>query len=171
MLLKERRGASLTHISAQVIYGIIVLDAVIGSLRDPLPGNLRIIITVFLTLQVISWAKAYAKSISEGSQFFRLTLWRDWLKILLLPNWMTSCTAVPITFFGLSMLGVVPQKTALTATRAALLLLLLLFGFVAHRRRGGNVLQSVLSGIMVMLLGYVVMQIKLWTKYLPSIGL
>ncbi len=171
MLLKERTVDFLARISANVIHGTIVLNVVIGSLSAPLPGNLTVIITVFLSLQVIIWVRAYANSISEDMANQQLTPWRERWKILLQPDWMMLGAVVPITFFGLALSGLITQSTALGATKAVLLVVLLFFGFVARRRRGGNILQSVSSGLVIMLLGYVVIQIKLWSRSLPAIGL
>lgn len=48
---------------------------------------------------------------------------------------------------------------------------LLLLGFLARRLGGAGVLSSLWSGATVALLGYVVVQIELWTRYLPNIDL
>jgi len=68
------------------------------------------------------------------------------------------------------MVGFISQNTAMGLTKAILLTLLAFFGFVSRRLSGGGVLPSIISGIVITLLGYALIQIKLWIKYLPTIG-
>jgi len=82
---------------------------------------------------------------------------------------MMGSTLVPITFFGFAMLGFITQKTALGATKVVFLVLLLFLGFVSRRLSGEKFLPSLIVGVMVALVGYVVIQIKLWPKYLSTI--
>lgn len=170
MLISTRTADFLTRIASKLIYGTIILGTVIGSLSDPLPGNLRVIVTVFLSLQAVSIAGAYARSIDQDMANRRPTPWRVKWNNLLRPDWVVASTVVPIGFFALALAGVISQPAALAATKVVLLALLLLFGVVAHRLSGAGFLPSVLAGFAVTLLGFGVVQIKLWTKYLPSIG-
>lgn len=170
MLLSIRTTDFLTRIASRVIYGVIILGAVIGSLNDPLPGNLRVIITVYLSLHAVALAGAYARSIDEDMASKRPTPWRLKWKKLLRPDWVLAGTVVPVGFFSLALFGVISQAAALEATKWALLALLLFFGIVARRLTGAGILSSIVAGLAITLLGYAVVQIKLWTKYLPSIG-
>ncbi len=170
MLLKAQTVEFLTRISAKVIYGTIILGAVLGSLSDPLPRNLRVIVTVFFSLQAVSLADAYARSINEDMANQKVTPWRELWWILLKPSWVMASTVVPITFFGFAWLGFITQNTASSATKAGLIVLLLFFGFIARHSSGGSVFSCYLSGIKAALIGYVVVHIKLWAKYLPTVG-
>jgi uncharacterized protein YhhL (DUF1145 family) len=170
MLISTQTSAFLTRVSGRLIYGTIILGAVIGSLSDPLPRNLRVIVIVVLSLYVVSLASAYARTIDADMVARRATPWLEQWTMLLKPGWVMSSTIVPITFFGLAMTGLISQETALTATRFGLMFVLLFFGFISRRLCGGGVLQSLGAGPTVAMLGLVVVQIKLWTKYLPAIG-
>ena len=170
MLLTAQTVEFLTRISAKVIYGTIILGAVLGSLSDPLPRNLTVIVTVFFSLQAVSLADAYARSINEDMANHRVTPWRDLCKSLLKPSWAMTSTIAPITLFGFAWLGFITQSTALTATKVILIIVLLFFGFVSRRLSGGNVFPSLVAGMKAALIGYVVVHIKLWAKYLPMIG-
>ncbi len=59
------RAAALSRVSAKIIYGTIVVAAVVGSLSDPLPSNLTVMLTVSLSLLAIMLANTYASSINE----------------------------------------------------------------------------------------------------------
>ena len=48
MILNESATSFLTRVSADVIFGTIVLAAVLGSLSDPYPSNLTVILTTVL---------------------------------------------------------------------------------------------------------------------------
>ena len=65
MLISPKGVEFLTRISAKFIYGTIILAAVIGSLADPLPHNLRVIVVVLVTLYGVNLANNYAMSINE----------------------------------------------------------------------------------------------------------
>jgi hypothetical protein len=170
MHLKTTTADFLTRVSADVIFGTIVLSAVIGSLIDPLPRNSTIIITTFFSLQVITWGKAYARKIGEDMADRLVAPWRDRWRLFFKPSWMMVSTAVPIVFFGSAELGLISQNIALLASEVMLLMVLLFFGFISRRLSGGGVMQSLVTGTCVMLFGYVAIQIKLWTRYLPTIG-
>ena len=170
MLLGAPSIEFLTRITPRMIYGTIILGAVIGSLGSPLPRNIVVIATVFVSLQAVSIANAYAQTIRDDMATRRVTPWRSKWKVLLTPSWVMGSTTVPITCFGLAMLGVIDQDAALRATKAGLIAILASFGYIARRLSGAPMLPSIWSGAMVALLGYAVVQIKLWTKFLPEIG-
>lgn len=170
MLLKARTVDLLTRISADVIFGAIVLSAVIGSLNDPLPGNLTVILTTFFSLQVISWGKAYARKIGDDMANRRVSPWSARWRLFITPSWMMMTTAAPVFFFGLAAAGLISQHAALIASEVALLAVLMFFGFISRRVSGGGVIQSLLTGASVTLLGYIAIEIKLWTRYLPTLG-
>jgi hypothetical protein len=79
-------------------------------------------------------------------------------------------TLVPITFFSLASLGIITQNTAFHLTESILLLVLLFFGFVTRRLSGGSILQAFKIGAAAVLLGLIVVEMKLWAKYLPDVG-
>ena len=168
MLLRARTVDFLTRTSADVSFVAIVLSAVIGSLCDPLPSNRTIILTIFFSLQVISWGRAYAGKIAEDMAAHRVAPWAAHWSRLLTPNWMMVTTAVPIACFGMAELGVMSQSDALLASECTLLSILMLSGFISRRVSGGGVMRSLLTGASVVVLGYVAIEIKLWAKHLPS---
>jgi len=43
-------------------------------------------------------------------------------------------------------------------------------GFVSRRVCGSGIPRSLLSGVIVASLGFLVVQLKIWSKYLPVIG-
>jgi hypothetical protein len=83
---------------------------------------------------------------------------------------MMVTTGAPIFLFGLAALGLISQHAALIASEVVLLTVLMFFGFISRRVSGGGVMQSLLTGTGVTLLGYIAIQIKLWTRYLPTLG-
>jgi hypothetical protein len=170
MLLTTRQSEFLSRIAAKVIYGTIIHGAVLGSISDPLPGNLRVIVTVFLSLHLVSVAGAFAQSIDHDMATRTITGWADKGRMLLTPGWTAASTVVPITFFGLALAGLISQESAAAATRYGLVAVLVFFGFVSRRLSGGGMLSSLVTGLSAALLGYVVVQLKLWTKYLPAFG-
>jgi hypothetical protein len=171
MLISSRASDFLTRISAKVIYGTIILGAVLGSLSDPLPErNLRVIVIVILSLYPVSVANAYARIIDADMANKRATPWGDKWRRLLKPGWVMASTAIPVVFFALATTGLISQLAAFRSTIYALLFVLFFFGFISRRLCGGGVLQSAVAGGSLMLLGYVVVQAKLWTKYLPELS-
>lgn len=171
MLLKPAAVEFLTRVSADVIFGAIVLSAVLGSLSYPFPSNLTIILTAILSLQVISWGRAYAAKIRTDMEKRRVSPWSQRWRLFFRPNWMIVTTVVPVFFFGCAALGLITQDAAFVASEVVLLAVLMFFGFVSRRLSGGGVMQSLVTGAGVTLLGYIAIQIKLWTRYLPTLGL
>lgn len=169
MLLREQTADRLTRIAPKLIYGTVILYALIGSLTYPLPKSPSIVVTVFLSLLAVSVANAYAERIQEEMATRSLTPFRRRWKALLKPSWVMASGAVPIALFGFASLGWIDPKTALGATKVGLFGLLVFFGFVARRMSGGSIPASILVGIALGLLGYAVGQIKLWTKDLPTL--
>ena len=170
MQLSARSVDFLARVSADVIFGAIVLSAVIGALSDPLPGNRTIILTTVLSLQVISWGRAYARKIGDDMSNRCISPWSNRWRVFVTPGWMMVTTVAPILFFGMAWIGLISQKEALIASEAALLMVLMFFGFMSRWVSGGGVAQSLLTGASVTLLGYVAIQIKLWVRHLPAIG-
>ena len=170
MLLQAGTVAFLTRVSADVLFGAVVLSAVLGSLNDPLPSNSTVILTTFFSLQVISWGKAYARKIGDDMANQSVSPWSSRWSLFFTPSWMVVTTTAPIFFFGLAALGLISQHAALIASEVVLLAVLMFFGFISHRVSGGRMIQSLLTGTSVTLLGYIAIQIKLWTRYLPTIG-
>jgi hypothetical protein len=171
MLLSQLTSNFLTRISAKVIYGTIILGAVLGSLSDPLPErNLRVIVIVLLSLYLVSVANAYARIIDADMAARKATPWREKWKKLLRPGWVMASTVIPVAFFALAATGLVSQFVAFRSTIYGLLSVLLFFGFISRRLCGGGAFQSLLSGFSLTMLGYVVVQAKLWTKYMPVFG-
>lgn len=170
MLLGDRTIKFLTRISAKVVYGTIILATVIGTISDPLPNNLRVVVTVFLSLYAVSIANSYAKSIDNDMARRQVTPWRDKIGILLQPGWIVASSVFPVAFFGFALAGIISQDVALRTTKWALVVLLLFFGTVARRLSGAALLPSLFAGVGAAALGYFVVQLKLWTKYLPVLG-
>lgn len=170
MFVGPKGVAFLTRISARFIYGTIILGAVIGSLSDPLPGNAAVIVVLTLSLYLVGVANGYAQSINAqlvGRDSEKIA--RQWATILK-PNWMMASVIVPIGFFGASGCGWISQEAAFAGTKYALLFLLLSMGFISRRVCGSGIPRSLLSGVIVASLGFLVVQLKVWSKYLPNIG-
>lgn len=157
-------------VSAGVVYRTVILCALLGALEDPLPRNWRIIVTVFLSLQAITMANAYARVLSRDISQQRVTPWREVGRSLLLPDWSNVGLLVPICFFALASAGLLSQPAAMLASKAGLIALLFIFGFLARRRSGASVARSLQSGVLGAAVGYLVIQIKVWTKYIPVVG-
>ena len=170
----EDTTAFLTRVSGKVVYGAIVLEALLGALSDPLRSNPTIVLGLVLSLTVIMIAGAYSDAIGEHMKMRARTSWRDRLGLFTSRmrerSWIVAPVLVPVLFFGLAMLGVLGQKEAYALTRAALLGVLFFFGFVASRLGGATVPESLLSAVVVTLLGYVVSQAKILAKLVQSLG-
>jgi hypothetical protein len=171
MLLNPRTDAFLTRISAKLLYGTIILMTVLGSLNhDTLPSNLAVIVTVVLSLLAVAVADTYAYTIYEEMKNRRVTPWRGKWKVFRERSWVMGSTLVPVSFFALASLGVIGQNTAFRLTERVLLFVLLFFGFVTRRLSGGSIFQALSIGVTAAVLGLIVVEIKLWAKYLPEIG-
>lgn len=170
MLLNDSAIAFLTRVSADIIFGTIVLSAVLGSLSDPFPSNGAIILTTILSLQVISWGRAYAAKIRTDMEQRRVSPWSKRWRLFFQLNWMMVTTVVPFVFFGCAALGLITQHTAFLASEIVLLAILMFFGFVSRRISGGGVMLSVLTAAGVTLLGYIAIQVKVWSRHLPTLG-
>ncbi len=76
MLLGAPSIEFLTRITPRMIYGTIILGAVVGSLGSPLPRNFVVIVTVFVSRQAVSIANAYAQTIRDDMAGRQVTPWR-----------------------------------------------------------------------------------------------
>ncbi len=171
MLLNQQTTAFLTRISAKLLYGTIILMTVLGSLNhDTLPRNLAVIVTVVLSLLAVAIADTYAYTIFEDMKNRRVTPWRGKWKVFRERSWVMGSTLVPLSFFALASLGIIGQHTAFRLTEMVLLFVLFLFGFVTRRLSGGSIFQAFLIAVISALLGLMVVEIKLWAKYLLEIG-
>jgi len=174
MHLRQRTAAFLTRVSADVIYGAIVLEALLGALGDPLPGSLVILTSSTLSVAVVSFAGTYAKSIGKDMESRIVTPWRDRAKMLADVTfqriWMLAPLSVLLVFFGLAMMGTLSETGAYALTRVTLLAVLLVFGFVAARLSGAGVPRSLMSALMVTLLGYIVAQAKILATLVQGLG-
>ncbi len=169
-MLRKPSVDFLTRVSPKLIYGTIILAAVMGALGSPLPRTVVVIAIVFLSLYAVSIANAYAETIRDDIARKQVTSWRQKWRRIVTPGWVMAGTAVPIVFFGLAAAGLITREAALGASQAGLVVLLAWFGYIARRLSGARPLQSLWAGVTVALLGYAVVQIKLWTKYLPQVG-
>lgn len=171
MILKGRTVAILTEAAPKLIYGSIVLSAIIAPLRNPPPYGLVVIALSVVSLFAINLAGTYADIIRGDMVRQEITPWRVKWRILFKPNWVMASSIVPVFCFGLTMLNIIKPETALAATKGLLIFILVFFGFLARRLCGGGWWISIYAGFMIGLLGFVVVQIKVWIKYLPDIGL
>lgn len=172
MLLNSKTTVDfLTRISAKLIYGTIVLMTVLGSLNYyALPRNITVIVTAFLSLLAVTLAATYAQAINEQMIHHHVTPWGDIWRVFRKQIWVMGSTPVPVIFFALAALGIITQDAAFRMTENALLLVLLCFGFVSCRSMGGSMSQAFSIGLGAALLGLMVVEMKLWAKYLPEIG-
>ena len=77
---------------------------------------------------------------------------------------------LPMTFFGLAASGLITQEKAFRLTEIALICVLFSFGFLSRHLIGGSWLRSSSYGLVAVLLGLILVEIKLVAKYLPDIG-
>ncbi len=174
MELREDTTAFLSRVSGKVVYGAIVLEALLGALGDPLPGSPVVLLSMMLSLVVVMVAGAYADWVGEYMEMRTLTSWDDRLKGLAPKvrqrSWILAPLLVPGALFGLAMFGLLSQTDAYALTRVALLGVLFVFGFAAARLSGAGLLGSVLSAVVVTLLGFVVARAKILAKLVQALG-
>lgn len=174
MELSEDTTAFLSRVSGKVVYGAIVLEALLGALSDPLPGSPIVLLSLTVSLLVVTVAGAYSDWVGEYMQMRTLASWGDRLNRL--PpkvrqrSWILGPLLVPLAFFGMAMIGLLSQTDAHALTRLALLGVLFFFGFAAARLSGAGVVGSVVSAVVVTLLGYVVAQAKILAKLVQAFG-
>ncbi len=87
MLLNPRTTEFLTRVSGKLLYGTIILMAVLGSLTYPLP-NLTVIVTVIASLFAVVLAKTYSDTVYDDMKLQRLTPWSDTVKLILKQGWV-----------------------------------------------------------------------------------
>ena len=131
MILSAKTTAFLTRVSGKLLYGTIILMAVLGSLSYPLQ-NLTVIVTVLASLFGVVLAKTYADTVYDDMKLQRVTPWSDMGKLILKQSWVMGSAFVPIVFFGLALLGIITQARASRLTEIVLLVLLFFFGFVSE---------------------------------------
>ena len=168
MLLKGKPIQLLTKAAPKMIYGSIVLSAVIAPIRLPPPPSIVVIALSVFSLLAIAIAGAYADIIRDDMATQDAMPLNVKGKRLLTPNWVIAPAAAPVLCFGLAILGVVSPEQALGMTKGMLIFILVFFGFIARRLCGGGWPVSLANGLAVGLLGFLVIQIKVWIKYLPE---
>ncbi|MEM7137721.1 MAG: hypothetical protein AAF500_14150 [Myxococcota bacterium] len=147
--------------SAKLIYGAIVLSALMGAMSDPLPPSGVVILAIVLPLVLISVAGALAQSIADDIERHRLTSWPARLRSMLTPSPMVAAGVVPLVFFGLSWVGLLSRRVAFRATETVLLMMLAFFGFMASRLAGAGRVRSILTGAVVVFAGLLVVEAKI----------
>jgi hypothetical protein len=160
----------LARISAKVVDGTVILMAVLGSPSYSLPRNLAIIATVFATLLAVALAHSYAETINYIMKARRIVPWRELFPVWFKQPWVMVSALLPMTFFGLAAVGFITQDKAFRLTEIALIIVLFFFGFLSRRLIGGGWLRASSYGAAAVLLGLMLVEIKLWAKYLPDIG-
>lgn len=172
--VSEDSTAFLIRVSGKVVYGAILLEALLGALSDPLPGSLTVWISMVVSLAVVTVVGAYADWVGDDMKRRALTSWRDRLGGLMARvrerSWVLAPLLIPALFFGLATIGVLSKSDAYALTRALLLGVLFFFGFLAARLGGATMLASLVSAAMVALLGYLVVQIKVVAKAVQALG-
>lgn len=171
MLITGKPIEVLTNAAPKLIYGAIVLSAVIAPIRLPPPPSMVVIALSVFSLLAIGVAGAYADIVRNDMRTQEITPWRVKGRMLLTPSWVIAPSAAPVLCFGLAILGAITPEQALAMTKGLLIFILVFFGFIARRLCGGGWWVSVVNGLAVGLLGVVVIQIKVWIKYLPEIYL
>ncbi|MGB5192507.1 MAG: hypothetical protein WBN70_05970 [Polyangiales bacterium] len=174
MVLRDDTTAFLSRVSGKLVYGAIVLEALLGALGDPLPGSPIVLVSLMLSMAVVVIAGAYSDWVGEHMEMRMLTSWGDRLRglgsIARGRSWILAPLLVPGTFFGLEIIGLLSHTGAYALTRVVLLGVLLFFGFAAARLSGAGVLGSTLSAAVVTLFGYVVAQAKILAKLVQALG-
>ncbi len=170
MVLNTSVADFLARISAKVVDGTVILMAVLGSLSYSFPGNIAIIATVFVTLLAVALAHAYAETINYIMKARRIVPWREMLPVWFKQTWVMVGALLPMAFFGLAAIGLTTQDKAFRLTEITLILVLFFFGFISRRLIGGGLLRASSYGAAAVLLGLMLVEIKLWAKYLPDIG-
>lgn len=169
MLLNAQTTAFLTRVSGKLLYGTILLMAVLGSLSYPLP-NLTVMVTVLASLFGVVLAKTYADTVYDDMKQQRVTPWSDLGKLILKQGWVMGSALVPIMLFGLAALGSITQAKASRLTEIVLLVLLFCFGFVSRRLSGGSVSRAMVAGALAVALGWMVVVVEVWAKNLPKLA-
>ena len=170
MSLNQSAADFLARISAKVVDGTVILMAVLGSLSYSFPGNLAIIATVVVSLLAVALAHAYTETINYIMKARCIVPWRDMLPIWFKQTWVMVGALLPLTFFGLAAVGLLTQEKAFLLTEIALILVLFFFGFLSRRLIGGGWLRASSYGGIAVLLGLILVEMKLWAKYLPDMG-
>ena len=160
----------LARISAKVVDGTVILMAILGSLSYSLPRNFAIMATVLVTLLAVALAHGYAETINYIMKARRVIPWRAMLPVWLKQFWVMIPALLPLIFFGSAALGLMTQVRAFRLTEFALIFVLFFFGFLSRRLVGGSWVRSSSYGGLAVLLGLVLVEMKLWAKYLPDIG-
>lgn len=121
------------------------------------------------SLLAIGIAGAYADIIRHDMATQEITPWSIKGKMLFTPSWVIAPALAPVGCFSLAIVGAVTPEMALAMTKGVLIFILVFFGFIARRLCGGGWLMSIVAGLAVGLLGVVVIQVKVWIKYLPEL--
>jgi len=169
MLLSQQTTDFLTRVSGKLLYGTIILLAVLGSLSYPL-RNQTVVITVLVSLFGVVLAKTYSDTVYDDMKLKRVTPWSELAQLTLKQSWAMGSCVVPVFFFGLALLGVITQARAVLLTEVVLLILLAFFGFISRRLSGGSVLQSIAIAAVAAAMGRLVVAVEVWAKYLPKIA-
>ena len=144
--------------------------AVLGSLSYSFPSNLSIIATVFVTLLAVTLAHTYAETINLIMKARRIVPWRALVPILFKQSWVIVAAFIPMIVFGLAAIGLITPDIAFQITEISLIIILFLFGFLSRRLVGGSLIRAISYGVVAVILGLILVEIKLWAKYLPDIG-
>lgn len=108
MELSEDTTAFLSRVSGRVVYGAIVLEALLGALSAPLPGSPIAQLSLTFSLLVVTLAGAYSDWVGEHMQTRMLTSWGDRLNRLAPKvrqrGWILGPLLVPVAFYGLAQL-------------------------------------------------------------------
>lgn len=170
----QDRTAFLTRVSGKVVYGAILIEALLGMFNDPLPSSPIILISLLLSLAIVTLVGSYADWVGDDMKRRATPSWRDRLDgfaaQLRERAWVLAPWVIPAAFFGLAMTGLLSQSDAFALARLVLLGVLFFFGFLAARLGGATVLGSVVSALVVTLLGYVVAQVKVLAKAIQAVA-
>ena len=170
MLLNTSAADFLARISAKVVDGTVILMAVLGSLSYSFPRNLSIIATVIVTLLAVTLAHTYAETINLILKARRIVPWQALVPILFKQAWVMVAAFIPIISFGLAAAGLITTDKAFRITEISLIIILFSFGFLSRRLIGGGLIRAMSYGVVAVSLGLILVEIKLWAKYLPDIG-
>lgn len=170
MLLSPQSADFLSQISAKVVYGTIIAMAVLEPMSYSLPRSEIVIFTEFISMLAVVLAGTFSEKISAIMKQRQALPYTDLWPIFIKQAWVMAGMLAPLLFFGLSMTGFFTQEKALLFSEFTLEFILLSFGFLSRRLCGGSLLQSLAYGILAALVGLILVNIKLWAKYLPEIG-
>ncbi|HSW47948.1 MAG TPA: hypothetical protein VLG67_02600, partial [Candidatus Saccharimonadales bacterium] len=143
LFTKEHNGVYITHI----IYGTIVVAALLLTLQGHETKPLKIILSIVGTMIVLQVASVYSEIVGARFEKKRRLL-KEEFKDLLFEGLITiSASLIPIIIFVMSALGFIQTSFAFTLAKSFAVLLLFAYGIAFGRITGRSWISCILIGI------------------------